>query len=190
MVLITLTPTPTPLQRFLQTCAFTMIYFTTFIFTLLLSHITRAVPACGNAASPKDLYDTTNDDVQQPFDLPLPTINVTVTWSSFYDNPNGDTKTLVCPERVPHFKDIHDFPLIGGASDIKNKTSFVCNRCWRLYNPKTSVALTIFAVDAAKTVNAATTVLNVSKTAFEVLNLLHLVPSLEMEATPCLLDSN
>jgi hypothetical protein len=158
-----------------------MIYFTTFIFTLLLSHITRAVPACGNAASSKDLYDPTYDDVQQPFDAP--TMKVNVTWSDFYDNPDGDTKTLVCPEQVPHFKDIHLFPFIGGAFDIKNKTSFDCNRCWRLLNPKTNISLYILAVDAAKTG------LNISKAAFEVLNRGKVVPSLEMEAWPCLLDS-
>ncbi|KAI0265480.1 hypothetical protein BGY98DRAFT_1035672 [Russula aff. rugulosa BPL654] len=102
-----------------------MIYFTTFIFTLLLSHITRAVPACGNAASPKDLYDTTYDDSR----------GVAST------QPDGDTKTL----------DIYLFPSIGGAFDIKNKISFACNRCWKLHNPKTSRSLYILAVDAAKT---------------------------------------
>ena len=159
-----------------------MIYFTTFIFTLLLSHITRAVPACGNAASPKDLYDTTYDDVQQPFDAP--TINVTVTWSSFYNNPDGDTKTLVCPQRVSLFREINLFPSIGGAFDIKNKISFACNRCWKLHNPKTSRSLYILAVDAANTG------FNISKTAFQILNNGTVVPSLEMVATPCLSDSN
>ena len=38
-----------------------MIYFTTLIFTLLLSHIARAVPACGDVASPEDQYDTYDD---------------------------------------------------------------------------------------------------------------------------------
>ncbi|KAF8489427.1 hypothetical protein F5888DRAFT_1892895 [Russula emetica] len=42
----------------------TRIYFTTFILALLLSHISHATPACGDVASPEELYDPTYADDQ------------------------------------------------------------------------------------------------------------------------------
>ena len=157
-----------------------MIYFTTFIFTILLSHNTRAVPACGNAASPKDLYNPTYDNVQQPFPIIYP-----VTSSNFYDNPNGNTKTLVCSklaEQFPHFKDFLRFPYIGGSFNIKNDPNCRCGMCWELHNPKTRISIFILAIDAAGTG------FNISETAFKRLNDGKLVPSLGILATPC--DTN
>ena len=69
-----------------------MISFTTFIFTLL-THIARAMPACGGVASPGDLYDPMYDDAQ----LVLRVLdNYKITWDVTYDNPNGNTKSVTC----------------------------------------------------------------------------------------------
>ena len=163
-----------------------MIYFTTFIFTLLLAHITRAVPACGDAASPEDLYDPTYDDVQQPF-RPFP--NATkypVTWSNFYNNPDGDTKTVVCSklaEQFPHFKDLHRFPYIGGSFTISNSSSFDCGKCWELYNTKTDIAIFLLVIDQ---IDPTASGFNISEMALKKLNAGRVVPSLEILAKPCL----
>jgi len=120
-----------------------MIYFATFIFTLLLSHIARAVPACGDDASPKDLYDPVYDDVQQPFVL-----EYSVTWDDKYDNKLGETKTLTCSKlahKYPKFKDLPNFPYIGAAFDVKN--GFHCGKCWKLRNKKTDKSISLTAVD-------------------------------------------
>ena len=68
-----------------------MIYFTTFIFTLLLSHIARAVPARDDVASPKEYesYDAYDDE-----QLVLATYKVM--WNSKYDDPNGSTNSVAC----------------------------------------------------------------------------------------------
>jgi Cerato-platanin len=125
-----------------------MIYFTTFIFTLLLSHIARAVPACGDDASPKDLYDTSYDDVQQPL-----FIEYRVEYDEKYDHKNGDTKKLACGHslapRYPHLKDIPHYPYIGAAFDI-HKGSHNCGKCWKLHNKKTNKTISLSAVDSTE----------------------------------------
>jgi hypothetical protein len=124
-----------------------MIYFTTFIFTLLIAHIARAVPACGNVASPEDMYDPTYDDEQLLF------ATDPATWDSKYDNPSGDSHSLECsnfPPKYPHFKDLPDFPLIGASSDIQGHKSPNCGKCWKLTYPKTRKSIYFFAVDSAK----------------------------------------
>ena len=94
-----------------------MIYFTTFIFTLLLTHTARAVPACSDVAPPEDMYDSMYDDEQ----LVLATQNAT--WDPKYDNPNGDTRALACSgylyPRYPYLKNVPDSPYIGGSYDIR-----------------------------------------------------------------------
>jgi len=102
-----------------------MIYFTTFILTLLLSHITRATPACGDVASPEELYDPTYADAQQT----LPMAVSDVVWSNWYDDPNGDTSKVACSSlaRVyPHFGNIPHFPYIGGVFNIKRGSQKNC----------------------------------------------------------------
>jgi hypothetical protein len=126
-----------------------MIYFkfTTFIFTLLLAHITRAMPACGDAASPEDMYDPMYDDEQVMF------ATYFATWSSKYDNPNGITKSLACSEislKYPHFHNIPNFPFIGGAFNIQEPNSPNCGHCWKLTNPKTHKSIYFTAVDYAR----------------------------------------
>lgn len=103
-----------------------MIYFTTLIFILLLSHIARAVPACGDDAPPKDLYDPMYDDV-----LPL---FYKVTWDKKYDNKHGKTKTLTCShylQKYPEFDNIPNFPSIGGGFSVESRIGG-CQQCWQL----------------------------------------------------------
>ena len=104
-----------------------MIYFTTLIFTLLLSHIARAMPACGDVASPEDVYDTYDDE------LILATYKVT--WDATYDNPNGNTNGVACSNgphglagAYPKFHNFPDFPYLGGAFDTK-WGSANCRKC-------------------------------------------------------------
>jgi hypothetical protein len=135
-----------------------MIYFTTFIFTLLLSHIARAAPGCGDVASPQELYDMEY----------LPTYKVT--WDATYDNPNGNTNSVACSNgphglasRYPHFKNFPDFPYLGGAFDVK-WGSPNCGKCWKLFDKKTHRSIYIRAIDAAGTG------FNIGKHAFIALN--------------------
>jgi hypothetical protein len=124
-----------------------MIYFTTLIFTLLLSHIARAVPACGYDASP-EVYDTYED--QQ-----LVLAEYKVTWDATYDNPNGNTDSVACSNgphglagSYPNFKNFPDFPYLGGAFDTKWGSSN-CGKCWKLTEKKTKRSIYFTAIDAA-----------------------------------------
>ena len=158
-----------------------MIYFTTFIFTLLLSHIARASPACGDAASPEELYDPTYSDAQAD-QHPFPMTVYNVTWTTWYDNKNGDTKKTACPDlakRYPHFKNFPDYPYIGGAFNIKRGTQKNCGECWKLTHVKTHKWIYITAMDSAKSG------FNISEIAFNELNSGLLgAKSLQAEATP------
>ena len=132
-----------------------MIYFTTFILTLLLSHIARAVPACGDAASPEELYDPTYADAQAA-EHALPIIVYNVTWSSKYDDKNGDTKKTACPslaKRYPHYHNFPHYPYIGGAWNIKRSKggdSEYCGTCWNLTTLKSHRAIYVTVMDSAK----------------------------------------
>jgi hypothetical protein len=123
-----------------------MIYFITFIFTLLLTHIARAVPACGDVAFPEDMYEPTYDDEQ----LVLAIYNATM--NTKYDNMNGITNILACSHLAtlyPRFVNIPNFPYIGGAFDIQGHNSPNCGKCWRLTNRATDVYINFAAIDAA-----------------------------------------
>ncbi|SRR5258707_67863 len=74
-----------------SSCAITMIYFTTFILTLLFAHIARAAPGCGNDAYPQEVYDPIYDDGQLEDAFPGVDATFKVTWDATYDNPNGNT---------------------------------------------------------------------------------------------------
>src|SRR6266852_9141746 len=122
-----------------------MIYFTSFVFTLLLAHVARAVPACGDVASSQDMYDS-----EQPL---LATYKVT--WDATYDNPNGNTNSVACSNgpnglapKYPHFKNFPDFPYLGGAFDTKFGSPN-CGKCWKLTNQKTHRSIYFTAIDAA-----------------------------------------
>jgi hypothetical protein len=127
-----------------------MLYFTTFIFTLLLAHIARAVPAsCGDVSSPEDMYDydAIFDDEQSML------ATYPATWSSKYDNPNGVTKSLACSSlaaKDPHYHNIPGYPNIGAAYNIQGHNSPNCGKCWKLTNPKTHKYIYFTAVDTAK----------------------------------------
>ena len=140
-----------------------MVYFTTFISTLLLAHIACAVPACGDAASPQELYHTTFDDDPLVYK---------VTWDATYDNSNGDTDSVACSNgpyglasSYPHFKNFPGFPYIGGAFDIK-WGSPNCGKCWKLTETNTHRSIYITAIDSVAPGDG----FNVGKHAFIALN--------------------
>jgi hypothetical protein len=148
-----------------------MIYFTTFILTLILSHIARATAACGDVASPEELYDPTYTDAQprpQRDQHSLPPLLYNVTWTNKYDNRTGNTKDVVCSElarKYPHFKDFIYFPFIGGASFIKKGSNF-CGTCWNLTNPRNGRTISIAPIDSVKQFDR----FNISETSFDILN--------------------
>jgi Cerato-platanin len=142
-----------------------MIYFTTFILTLLLSHIARATPACGDVASPEELYDPTYADAADGQHV-LPIILYNVTWTTKYDNKSGSTKSGACSNlarHYPHYKDFHDFPYIGGAYNVKPNNQY-CGSCWNLTDLKTNKTISLVVLDSTKTGY------NISKEAFNKLN--------------------
>jgi hypothetical protein len=144
-----------------------MIYFTTFILTLLLSHIARATPACGDVASPEELYDPTYADAADGQHVFPPIILHNVTWATKYDNKTGSPKSGACPKlarQYPHYKDFHDFPYIGGAWNVKPDNQY-CGTCWNLTDPKSKKTISLVVLDSAKT-----DYYNISKEAFNKLN--------------------
>jgi hypothetical protein len=143
-----------------------MIYFITFILTLLFSNIARATPACGDVASPEKLYDPKYADAQHA----LPIVVYNVTWSSKYDNRNGSTNNVSCSNGphglaplYPHFRNFPGFPSIGGAFNIK-WGSPNCSECWNLTHLGTHKSISFTAIDTA------TTGFNLSRESFIVLN--------------------
>jgi hypothetical protein len=142
-----------------------MIYFTTFTLTLILSHVVRATPACGDISPPEELYNPTYADYADDQNtLPNPFCNVA--WSSYYDNPNGDTNKVACnnfAHRYPHFHNIPRFPYIGGAWNIK-RGSRSCFSCWNLTDVKTRKTIFVTVINSAKSGGV------ISKEAFNVLN--------------------
>ena len=122
-----------------------MIYFTTFIFTLLLAHIARAVPTCGDVASPEDMYNPTYNNEQ----LPVVLANNKVTPNTKYDDPNGDTRTVTCSylaPRYPHFRNFPHFPYIGASYDIQRNSSN-CFKCWKLTR-KSGISIYFLAINS------------------------------------------
>src|SRR5258708_2487430 len=118
-----------------------MIYFTSFVFTLLLAHVARAVPAFGDVSPPREL------SYEQP--------SYKVTWDATYDNPEGNTNSVACSngpyglaDKYPHFKNFPDFPYLGGAFDTKFDSPN-CGKCWKLINHKTRRIIYFTAIDAA-----------------------------------------
>ena len=139
-----------------------MIYFTTFIFTLLLVHIARAVPECG-AASPEDVYNPAYDNEQ------LTLADCKVPWDLKYDNPNGDTKTLACSDfapQYPHFGDFPTFPYIGAAFDIQGQNPSECGKCWNLTNTESHKFIYLTAIDSGPSGSESV----LSKHAYDALN--------------------
>ena len=158
-----------------------MIYFTTFILALLLSHIACATATCDDVFSPDDPIMYTDDQQGQhalhnppvtnaPPKAPHP-ILYPVTWAKKYGDPNGDTKSVTCSKLAPlfpHFRNFPHFPYIGGARGVENSSSKVCGTCWNLTNPKIPKTIFIIAID--KTKFAIPGWYNISEVAFKALN--------------------
>lgn len=127
-----------------------MINLTTFIFTLLLTHIAHAVPACGDAASPKDTYDLMYINEQL-----VVTVDDTykVTWSDTYDNEDGSTISVTCSSlstKYPNFGDFPDFPYIGASYDIQ-QSPLNCGTCWNLTSQRSGRHIYFTAIDGVDT---------------------------------------
>jgi hypothetical protein len=108
-----------------------MIYFTTFIFALFLTHVTRALP--------------------QP-SAPTP---LRATFDQTFDNPTGLLNNVACSNgdnglaaKFPTFADLPTFPFIGGAFDVA-WNSPNCGGCWEITNPANGASIFITAVDQA-----------------------------------------
>jgi len=123
-----------------------MIFFTTFILTLILSYVARAVPACGGVVPPEELhepYEATFD--AEPIFLEI------AAWDTKYDDWNGNTNSVTCSNlshQYPHFHNLPDFPYIGASFVVKRDPG--CSRCWKLTNPKTSKSIFLLDIDATK----------------------------------------
>lgn len=117
-----------------------MIYFATFIFTLLLAHIARAVPqaACGYA-SPQEQYHATYDDGEQ-LAPSYPIYPVKVDFK--YQAGGTETSWSITCKSGPYgplesnyttLSDFPSYPYIGGA--IGAAFGFPsCGQCWMLRN--------------------------------------------------------
>jgi Cerato-platanin len=124
-----------------------MIYLTTFIFTLLLAHIARAVPACGDVASPEEVFDTY--DYELVLDSRLATYNVT--YDDTYDKPLYNTNGVACDTlstTYPQLRDFPSFPRLGGSFDAARGTP-TCGKCWKLSSKKSGGPIYITAIDKA-----------------------------------------
>ena len=127
-----------------------MIFVTTFILTLILSYVARAVPACGDAAPPEELY---RDEAEyyEPYEVTFDAQSIIpepVWWDTKYDNPNGNTHNVTCSNlarRHPHLDDFPDFPYIGAAFDVQKGPT--CSKCWKLTNLRTHESIAFYALD-------------------------------------------
>ena len=143
-----------------------MIYFTTFILALLLSHIACATVTCDDVFSPDDaiMYADAQQGqhalhkppVTKPPPTPIkppPIVLYDVAWTGKYDNPNGSTKNVTCSNlarQYPHFGNFPHFPYLGGAWYITNSSSKACGTCVNLTDPKTRKTVFITLIDTAK----------------------------------------
>ncbi len=142
----------TPHSDLLRPCGFTMIYFTTFILTLILSYVARAVPARGDAAPLEELYEpyeVTFDAQQAP-----PVTVYDVTWDKEFDDPEGSTIKTACKQVAhcyPHFNWLHTWPYICGSFSIKKDGSGTgCASCWNLTNLRTGKSIVFTAIDSTR----------------------------------------
>ena len=133
------------------------------------------MPACGDVAPPEELYNTTFTDAQHA----PPNVVSDVTWSIYYDDPNGDTKKTACSHlagRYPHFKDFPHPPYIGSV-----KGGLIpCLTCVKLKNtkpPYRTIHITI--------INSAAAGYEISKEAFNALNG---GPGTKLQAEPSVAD--
>jgi hypothetical protein len=156
-----------------------MIYFTTFIFTLLLAHIARAVPACGDIASPEEVFDTYDYELVPESRL----ATYKVTFDTTYDSPFFPTNGVACDNLAiiyPQLKDFPEFPHLGGSFNAARGTP-TCGECWKLSNKESGESVYITAIDKAGVG------FNIAKSVFIALNGGTLgAGTLEAEAEPVL----
>lgn len=154
-----------------------MVYITTFILTLLLSHIARALPrACGDVIvislesdSPRGL-SYGDGDGQYTIPNPVPMAQYKTSYDPTYDNQDVSMDKVACSDgrhglaaRFATFRDIPTFPYIGGAFDIV-WNSPNCGSCWLLTNTANNMSITITTIDTAGLG------FNIAESAFEDLN--------------------
>ena len=133
-----------------------MIYFTTFILTLLLSHIAHATSACGDVNSPEELYESTYADAQQgqhvlPPPGPPPVTYYTVTVNDKYGKKDGKISDSACSALSPKYKLYKDFENVGAAWSIKSggqKPVTGCGTCWRLTEKNRKKSIYFVPIDA------------------------------------------
>jgi hypothetical protein len=156
-----------------------MIYLITFIYSLFLTQITRALPwACRDPVSP-ELF-TQDPYVDTEYNLiPSP---LRVTFDKTFDNAQGSLKSVACSDgenglasRFPKFGDLPNFPNIGGAFDV-SFNSPNCGGCWMITNKANGAIILLTAVDTAAAG------FNIAETAFRKLNGGQLGDTLEVEA--------
>jgi hypothetical protein len=130
-----------------------MIYLTTFILTLFLAHIARALPrTCGDPAFPDLETPDQYGDAQFDFTIPSP---LRTTYDNTFDNAQGSLNGVACSNgvnglasRYPTFGDLPSFPHIGGAFDIV-WNSPNCGGCWKITNKASQASIYITAIDTA-----------------------------------------
>ena len=137
-------------SELLQSCSFTMIFLTTFILTLFLTQIARALPeACGDPIYLDSESSTLDAQINLQFPSPLDTRRVT--FDHVYDNKARSLQSVACSNLFPRFKtfgDLPTFPRIGGAFDITFHSPN-CGGCWTLTNKENNRAINITAIDHA-----------------------------------------
>jgi hypothetical protein len=119
-----------------------MIYLTTLILTLILTHIARALPE----ESP------TLDDTQFTFLIPSP---LRTTSDNTFDNPRGSLNDVACSDGehglakiYPNFINLPNFPNIGGAFDVEFNSPN-CGGCWKITNNANGASIFVTAIDTA-----------------------------------------
>lgn len=130
-----------------------MIYFTTFILTLFLTQITRALPsACRDPIVPEPSTPELYGDAQYNIPVPVP---LRTTYDNVYDRKHGSLNSVACSNgeyglvsRYPTFGDLPSFPFIGGAFDIV-WNSPNCGACWKITNRANNESIHITAIDSA-----------------------------------------
>ncbi|KAN0126369.1 Cerato-platanin domain containing protein [Russula decolorans] len=149
-----------------------MVYITTFILTLFLTHIARALPrACSDSISPEsDGLSYGDGEAQYTIPNPVPLAQFKVTYDPSFDIPVGSMDSVACSDghhglaaRFAMFRDVPTFPYIGGTFDIV-WNSPNCGSCWNLTNTANNLSITMTAIDKAGHG------FNIAESAFEDLN--------------------
>lgn len=152
-----------------------MVYITTFILALFLTHTARAQPhACSDLISPESdeplRLSYGDGDAQYTISNPAPAAQYKVTYDPSFDNPVGSMDSVACSDgryglaaRFAMFREIPTFSNIGGAFDIA-WNSPNCGSCWQLTNTANNLSITITTIDTAGHG------FNIAESAFEYLN--------------------